>query len=282
MIVMINCNYLGCNENILFNNITEEKNNPYKTTLRTINGRVLSCYNEYITDFESLQEKLHSSFLVSETNEIDSLKKCYINKTDTFKYVRGQIFEIQPDVLKNFCPYCLIGEPETIDHYITKNEFPEYSALIKNLIPCCYSCNNKKDEVWRKNKKRRYIHFYNDNFLHENFLHAKLILKRGDSTPQINFYLSKPNTMSPSDFRIVKMHFKDLKLLKNYNRKANSMISTEIQIIKQSIIDGIDIIDIRYNLNLRYTALTADHGINYWVAILYQVLANYNNINKIS
>lgn len=277
---MINCNYLGCNEVILFNNITEEKNNPYKTTLQNINGRLLACYDEYLTNFESLQEKSHSSFL-TEDNEIDALKKCYINKTNTFKYVRGQIFKIQPDVLKNFCPYCLIGEPETIDHYITKNEFPEYSALIKNLIPCCYPCNNKKDEIWRKNKKRRYIHFYNDTFLTEKFLHAKFVLKRGQTTPKIIFYLSKPNTMDVSDFRIVKMHFKDLELLQKYNRKANSLLSTEIQVIKQSIIDGIDIDNIKHILNLRYNTLINDYGINYWIAILYNVLTNYD-ITRIS
>lgn len=271
---MVNCNYTGYNENISFGTIVSEKNNPSKETLQAIIERVTTSYNQYLTEFHSLSNKQNSDILITEIGERAALKLCYSSATESFKFIRGKIFDIQPNSLKAFCPYCLLNKPKTLDHYIGQTEFPEYSILQKNLIPCCFDCNNNKGEDWRKNNQRRFIHFYNDTFLNHRFLYSNLVYHKGEVTPKIHFYLSKPVAMSVADFRIVKCHFKDLHLLNEYNQRAIPLVSAEIRVLRDALNNGSTRNQIIASLQSRVNAQVIDFGINYWSAIIYETLAN--------
>ena len=77
--------------------------------------------------------------------------------------IKAKITEIMPSAIKEKCPYCMLSEPGTFDHYIGKGEFPEFSILSKNLVPCCSKCNSKKGEKFlSENGKRIFISFYFD------------------------------------------------------------------------------------------------------------------------
>lgn len=52
----------------------------------------------------------------------------------------------------------------TLDHYLPKEEYPEYSIFSKNLVPAC-SCNSRRKEVVKgKDSRQRIIHPYYDDF----------------------------------------------------------------------------------------------------------------------
>jgi hypothetical protein len=275
---MLNCNYTGYNEIISFGTIAREKNNPANATLQAIVGRIATSYTQYLNNFHTLEGKRNSDILVTEVNERAALQLCYSSETKSFKFIRGKIFDIQPNELKAFCPYCLLNKPKTLDHYIGQTEFPEYSILQRNLIPCCFDCNNNKGEEWRQNSQRRFIHFYNDTFLNNRFLHAKLIYHRGEIVPRIHFFLLKPIAMTLTDFRIVKFHFKDLHLLNEYNTRANTLVSSEIDAIKDSILNGVTKPQIISILKSRANSRAMNFGLNYWEAVLYETLANNNKL----
>lgn len=270
---MVNCNYLNYNEKVVFGTIVANKDNRAKTVLQGITNRVYTTYDQYINNFHSLLTKTRSELRKAEVNERRYLVSCYNIQADTFKQIRGSIFSAQPNVLKVFCPYCLLNKPKTIDHYIPKEEFPEYSVLIKNLIPCCWECNHAKDELWRKSGSRRFIHYHIDRFLNNRFLYAKFIQPRGQVIPVIHFYLAQ-GPLSNQDFRIVKFHFKHLSLLTEYNSRANTFVSAEIDVIRSSKQLGLTVAQIQSNLLTRFTSLSTSHGINYWHAVLYDALAN--------
>ncbi|MGC4102341.1 HNH endonuclease [Ferruginibacter sp.] len=279
---MINCKYLNYNEVISFGTIANEKNNPAKTTLQGIRTRIAGCYTEYLNRFATLVNKTNSEFNVSETDEKAALRLCYSSPTKSFEFIKGKIFAEQPNQLKQLCPYCLINSPKTLDHYIGQAEFPEFAILIRNLIPACFDCNNKKGENWRKNRTRRFIHFHNDNFLNHKFLFARLIYRRGKAIPEICFFLNKPAAMTIDEFRLVKFHFKDFALLAEYNGKANTILSSEISIIQQAKARGNSMLMIKANLLDRGTILARDYGVNYWSAVLYQTLeGNYRFLNSV-
>lgn len=41
----------------------------------------------------------------------------------------------------------------TADHFLPKNEYPQLSFTISNMLVCCDKCNqNKKDHIWDKSK----------------------------------------------------------------------------------------------------------------------------------
>jgi 5-methylcytosine-specific restriction endonuclease McrA len=44
-----------------------------------------------------------------------------------------------------FCPSCgEAGKPGTLDHYLPKTEYPEFSIVLINLTPMCEACQEKK------------------------------------------------------------------------------------------------------------------------------------------
>ncbi|OGQ52176.1 MAG: hypothetical protein A3J24_11400 [Deltaproteobacteria bacterium RIFCSPLOWO2_02_FULL_53_8] len=65
------------------------------------------------------------------------------------------------------CPACgEEGNPETLDHYLPKSLFPEYSVHTKNLVPMCGLCQRIKDSsVCNEDGLRQYLHAYYDTIL---------------------------------------------------------------------------------------------------------------------
>ncbi|MCZ8089223.1 hypothetical protein [Flavobacterium sp.] len=277
---MINCNYVGgenIDETLRFVNIINEKNGDRGIRLTSIQQRVLNRYDFYLNHFEEIENMENSIFSIQETDYKNDLKHCYKVGTNTFRIIRGEIFNSQSNQLKAYCPYCLLNTPTTLDHYIGQTEFPEFSVLIKNLIPCCYVCNKKKDDIWRNNNRRRYIHFYNDNFLNNRFLYANLEFNNSD-VPNINFELIKPPNLTDYEFEIISWHFEDLDLRNKYIERSNAILSSEIQIILHSYERGNTIDTIREVVRDKYI-YTTGFGLNYWQNCLYETISN--NIENI-
>ena len=277
---MINCNYVGgqnIDENNRFITIINEKRNERQYRLLGIQNRVLLGYENYINNFDTLEGTEQSIFSNLETDFKQDLNHCYEVRTNTFNLIRGTIFNSQSDQLKAFCPYCLLNSPTTLDHYIGQTEFPEFSILVRNLIPCCQVCNQIKDRYWRRNYRRRFIHFYNDTFLENRFLYANLLFNNND-VPNLNFELIKPENLTNYQFDIISWHFEDLDLRNKYIGRSNAMLSTEIQIIKNSSQRGDSIQSIRQVVIDKYTN-TIGFGVNYWQNCLYETISN--NIENI-
>lgn len=272
---MLKCKYLGYNERILFWKIINEKYQPGKERLLGVYNTVVDRYQVYLENFENVGVLTDSPFTgVDQKTVRDALHSCYGSETETFAEVRGRIFSIQPEPILSLCPYCLLSWPDTIDHYVGKADFPEFSILCKNMIPCCGTCNTKKDEKWRENGRRRIIHFYNDTFFDQQFLRARLIYTAGGIVPKIEYYLERPGTMSVEDFQIVQWHFEDLELIKKYNQRAGPTFSAEYAAFKAMNQDDTPVDKIRRMLLKKYAGHVKEVCLNYYVAVIYETLAN--------
>jgi len=273
---MLKCNYHGFNEKILLKTIMMEKYNPGKTTLLGVYETVASRYDQYLSHFDTIGGIADSPFAAADQLEVrKALEKCYDSATESFEIIRGKILVEQPEPIKTLCPYCLLNWPETIDHYIGKAKFPEFSILTKNLIPCCPQCNRKKLETWRVNGHRRFIHFYNDNFFDQPFLRARLIYTAGKSVPKINYYLQQPGGMSDADYQLVQWHFEDLELLWKYDQRATTTVSSEFTQMRAANAEmHIPPAGIRKMLLNKHRASIADVCLNYYIAVIYETLAN--------
>jgi hypothetical protein len=60
------------------------------------------------------------------------------------------------------CPMCGSQHPGTLDHYLPRESFPEFSILPCNLIPACPHCNSgvKKGRYRGTDSPERFIHPY--------------------------------------------------------------------------------------------------------------------------
>lgn len=148
-------------------------------------------------------------------------------------------------------------------------------------MPCCHKCNNKKGEAWRINGLRRFIHFYYDTFLNNKFLHANLNFNAGPDTPTIQYFLLQSASMNNRDFELVASHFEDLDLLNEYRARAKAFVSSEIDVMRDGISNGISIQMIQSNLMSRYNSRRVRFGINYWETAMYEALFNNNTLNTL-
>jgi|KBSSwiStaDraftv2_1062776.scaffolds.fasta_scaffold102224_4 5-methylcytosine-specific restriction endonuclease McrA len=59
------------------------------------------------------------------------------------------------------CPMCGSGMTGTLDHFLPRDKFPEFSVMLANLIPACSQCNSSgKRQVYRGDNPESFIHPY--------------------------------------------------------------------------------------------------------------------------
>jgi hypothetical protein len=81
------------------------------------------------------------------------------------------------------CPACgEDGTPNTLDHYLPKNIFPEFSISTVNLFPMCDTCQGwKLEHTLDDNGARLFLHPYFDDFLNKQVI--KLTIGEPYSAP---------------------------------------------------------------------------------------------------
>jgi len=197
------------------------------------------------------------------------LKSCY-SKSNSLALLKTKIKEKQNILLRSECQYCNIGEPNTFDHYLPQVDFPEFSALSTNLIPCCSKCNTEKGEEWVKAGSRRIINYYYDILPDVDYLNCNIIYRQ--NVPLANFTLNLsfvPLTFSP----VLTNHFIALDLSDRYRQRSNSEITDVLSAILPHV-GTLSRVQIQTQLNSEAANIKNTKGRNYWRAKIREALAN--------
>jgi hypothetical protein len=135
-------------------------------------------YNDYIA-------KNGDPWRVAPMNISNDLKKALIYHYDhapkgRLKFIKSSRYTLSP----TFCPMCGGFGNGTMDHYLPKTNYPEYSFFSKNLIPAC-NCNSLRGTAVKgAASPARAIHPYFDDFLDERLYQA--VFRGGFETPKIS------------------------------------------------------------------------------------------------
>lgn len=247
--------------------IINSKNKPYKSRLIRIRPQVKNRYDEYDTHSSNL-ENIASSNIRGVCSE--ALIKCYTSKTIEMSALRDEL--LYPDI-EDFdeCPFCGIGEPRTLDHYLPKEDFPEFSILSKNLIPICGTCNSSyKGIQWIENGNRLFIHTYYDIFPDEYFFSASVVV---GNKIVINFY--PQNVITERYFSdLFHQHFNKLELNKRYKRKASSEIKRKRKSLERIFRRNSSATAVSNYLRKESQELENEYSKNHWKPVLYKALSN--------
>ncbi|MCO7573062.1 HNH endonuclease [Pseudomonas chlororaphis] len=170
------------------------------------------------------------------------------------------------------CPYCGFGHVYTLDHYLPKAKFPQFSTLIVNLVPACRDCNEGgKRTSTAALAAEQPLHPYFDRapFYKVQWLFARVV----ESTPaSVEFYVSCPLSWSAEQQKRVRAHFKAFNLKKRYAVEAAEELSTLSPRLKTyHLHDSID--EIRKQLNETLAIERAKHQ-NSWMTAMYAALIN--------
>lgn len=155
---------------------------------------------------------------ISESTEVDYKKK-YINlfnskdlsnyQTPIINSLRGRILQL--------CPACgEDGTPNTLDHYLPKDKYPEYAILSKNLFPMCDICQGKKSvHVLCNDGERIFLHPYYDDFL----VNQSVQLEIGEpySAPEF-FILRESSNLHENESRLVGKHIEKLEINSRFSK----------------------------------------------------------------
>lgn len=74
------------------------------------------------------------------------------------------------------CPMCGSHHPGTLDHYLPRESFPEFSILPCNLVPACPHCNSgvKKGRYKGASVPERFLHPYFDTLAKDPIWHVQV------------------------------------------------------------------------------------------------------------
>ena len=171
--------------------------------------RVFERYNFYTQNKNNLNAIRPVNVIGEDEKKL--LENSYQNSS-IFKKVKQQLLENIPAGRTGMCPFCMISEPTTFDHYFSESEYPEYIIFAPNLVPCCSQCNSiKGNRLFSENQRaRKIIHFYYDNLPQIQYL--KAVFKVDNKIPHVSFSLKFEHESETT--AIIANHFDTLHLLK--------------------------------------------------------------------
>lgn len=244
----------------LLSSVIAAKGPPIRDALAAISTVVQTAYDAYLETAPALESL--APLDLSDSNR-DALRHCYNSPTAEFKRVRVRLRD-RPIEEMGECPYCRIGEPETLDHYLPKSQFAEFSIFTANLVPICGRCNLTKLERYKDAIGRVVVHPYFDPVGAEPFLFANV--EFADGKPSIQYRVAQPRSMSDQVFRIIENHFTCLSLGERYLKRAVGIVDRLVKSLRDS--------DLSDNDKLDQCRRMADEqqrirGPNHWETALY-------------
>ncbi len=185
---------------------------------------------------------------------------------------------LRGDLLKRIsvarCPFCGISESSTLDHYLPKEKYPEFSVFPKNLVPSCAVCNTRKrDRILDVGTNvRMFLHPCYDVIPDMAFL---VVRARMEADALILSYrLTRPSGMALRTFRHLRSHFNELGLADRYRRMGLEHLGGQYPALRRAYGSGEDADRVAEKLTEVAEDFEHVSGTNYWLAKLYRALAS--------
>lgn len=271
---------LSINNTNLFKEIIYSKHNPTRDRLLSCLESIVSDYGEYDRNHDNLEQMVPDRVICDYRED---LWKCY-ESGQRVSQIKCDIKNNVPDEIKGKCLYCMISEPNTLDHYLDKSEFPEFSVYTDNLIPCCSYCNNLKGTRWIEAGKRIIVNSYYDEEPDERYLYISVGMSSGEhANPYIVDVRCNFDSVSACNKQIdiIKSHYKKLKLIDRYKDQAVGYLANIVyEMTEQPRLSRQGVIE---TLNRRIHSLIRNNGNNFWeTAVCYGILDNQDVIEWLS
>ncbi|WP_055129236.1 HNH endonuclease [Pseudomonas mediterranea] len=178
-------------------------------------NKIHTAYSEYLKSFGSPQLK---AIGLSEDQ-----KKCLhaAYEGGAKRYGLDWIPKMR-EVLMGSCPMCGNSAVGTVEHYLPKTPFPEFSVFSWNLVPSCNSCNQKRGSKHVNGIRHKLLHPIFDK---EIFTRLKLVTSFNVSGAVTEFELGfNELDFDPIDQSRIKAH-----IIMSIDRRAFKL-ATNVQI----------------------------------------------------
>lgn len=165
------------------------------------------------------------------------------------------------------CPLCGQRDVKTLDHYLSKQLYPEFAVFPANLVPCCSDCNKTKGDYRATQHAEQLFHPYFDDWGAARILNAQVTV--GEKV-DVAFQILPAAGIGPESLARARTHFQILELGSLYAAGAAVELVESKATFRRNFRMGADALQ----AELRYTAASREReNRNSWRAALYWGLA---------
>lgn len=168
------------------------------------------------------------------------------------------------------CPFCGFGRATTLDHFLSKSDYPWLAIVPRNLVPACKDCNHGKSTSRALTADEQILHpyFESSELANDQWLFASVIQSKPLS---IEYRAEPPSTWDSALRRRVERHFIDFDLKARFSIEA----ATEVGPLRLSL-KSLAVSAGRLGIKQHLTAVATgeyEYFKNSWKTALYQALA---------
>ena len=162
------------------------------------------------------------------------------------------------------CPACgEDGTPNTLDHYLPKETYPEFSITPANLFPMCDVCQGEKGtKTVNAGNERLFLHPYFDQFADEQVV--ALVIGRPFDAPTTIAIEPHPG-LDAAQSALVSRHLEELDIARRYHRFFRNEYLRLLRLVQRTREQGQDV---RQNLEL-FRDYALSKSTNAWQHVLY-------------
>jgi len=243
-----------------FSDICLSRRNPTRSHLASIKASVFERYRQY-----SLAKGVPS--LLAPQGYSPEVREALLSNYDQLSSGRSHA-SLRAELLSlaraGRCPMCDGAPVATLDHYLPKSVFPEFSILPKNLIPACYRCNHLKQDTIEENG-RRFLHSYFEDPPPEALLTAEVSVRESVAvTFQASYFGQAPSAAANYCFQ-----FERLRLAEYFQLESVAELCDRSFAMSDYYGDERDGDAVREYLEREAGSNRSRHGANHWKAALF-------------
>lgn len=259
-----------------YENCVKDKREPLKTNLKNCYSRIEDATKDYI-----LRAGIGQLFsLDSILPQLSPVKQKELNGVYTVQMVAGPGRGVYNKILisSSICSFCAQRDSKTLDHYLPKSKYPEFSIFPLNLIPCCRDCNSDKREDNTKLEEKQYLHPYYDDISSIRWLESE-VLYASSEPPVFKFFVNKDAVgMSETLFKRLEFQFDSLKIDELYSKLAASELSGIEYYLKKHLKGEIEVKSYLNGMADSKLLMNA----NSWQAAMYRSMVNNEEFSKLN
>ena len=246
-----------------------------KTRLLSLITKVDPIYSNYDSKLNSNNLPLLTSLITSASEKVDLLS-LYSYKNSKLTAFRRAISTDTSSNYQSTCQYCTVNSVNSLDHFIPKDLFPEFSVHPSNLVPSCTECNSKKLDRWLNNNHHFFLNLYIDLLPNNQYLFVELNVISLNNI-DINFKVDNSNNIPVQLYTIITSHYTELELFQRFKDKSSDVVIELTNSIQASLRNGVSMPTIQQT-TLDTCNLDKQHkGHNYYQIILKEALIQSNN-----
>lgn len=174
-----------------------------KKNLMTLRDTVLEAYNNYAAELSSVNLK--------PVGMSKAVRASYYSLYDgTGPAVKKLKEDIKSDA-EAICLLCALNEYDSLDHYLPRAIFPEFSISSRNLVPICTVCNRDwKGQKWGGGSSRPFLHPHIDYLDVDDYLVCDVTVVNGALL--MKFSIDSTKVKDATLGKVLENHFANLDL----------------------------------------------------------------------